>query len=94
MIELKIDKFIDGKVTFHISRQDKEDYERLGYKHFNLELSDGQEYYLFSSCCPGYFNRDFFVRGKESSMDNRKIIVEFTEFLKIFELLKAYNEIS
>lgn len=94
MIELKIDKFEKGKVTFHISRQDAEDYQRLRCKPFILKLSDGKEYWLFSSCCPGYLNRDFFVRGKDSSMDNTKMIVEFTEFLKIFELLKEYNEIS
>ena len=94
MIELKIDKFKNGKVTFHISRQDKEDYARLGYKPFCLTLSDGKKYWLFASCCPDYFNGQLFVRGKDSSKDNRKIIVKFTEFLKIFELLKEYNKIS
>ena len=94
MIELKIDEFKDGSVTFHISRQDVADYQRLRHGPFILKLSDGKEYWLFSSCCPGYLNRDFFVRGSDSSMDNHKINVTFAEFLKIFELLKEYNRIS
>ena len=96
MIELKIDKFIGGKVSFHISRQDKEDYEKLRCKPFNLTLSDGKKYQLYSSYFPNYYYGDkcFFVRGRESHKDNTKIIVPFTVFLKIFELVKEYNEIS
>ena len=97
MIELKIDDFRDGNVTFHISRQDKEDYDRLECGSFRLTLSDGKEYRLLSSCGPCYLNGEencFFVRGWDMARDNQKTIVEFTEFLKIFELVKAYNEIS
>ena len=96
MIELKIDEFKNGKVTFHISRQDKEDYKRLSYNPFYLTLSDGKEYGLNSMNYPTYHNGEkyFFVRGTNSEMDNTKMIVEFAEFLKIFELLKEYNKIS
>ena len=93
MIELKIDKFKNGKVIFHISWQDKEDYERLKVAPFSLTLSDGKEYCLCSNCYPAYNNGDkyFFVRGWDSSMDNTKIMVTFADFLKIFELVKEYN---
>ena len=96
MIELNIDEFRDGVVTFHISRQDKEDYEKLRGKPFPLILSDGKEYGLYSGYFPAYRHQEeiLFVRGEDSSMDNTKMIVEFTEFLKIFELLKEYNKIS
>ena len=94
MIKLKIDEFREGKVTFHISRQDAEDYKRLRYNPFSLKVSDGKEYWLYLGCQPVYFNEVLFVRGKDSSMDNQKIIVEFTEFLKIFELLQSYNKTS
>ena len=93
MIELTVDEFKEGKVTFHISRQDAEDYDRLEYG-FRLTLSDGFEYRLLSSCCPCYLNGDFFVRGWDRNRDNQKTIVTFTEFLKIFELVKEYNKIS
>ena len=96
MIELKIDKFIDGVVTFHISRQDKEDYEKLKVAPFPLTLSDGKEYRLCSDYAPAYYNGEkcFFVRGTNSEIDNTKMIVTFTDFLKIFELLKEYNKTS
>ena len=94
MIELTVDDFKNGKVTFHISRQEAEDYQRLRYEPFILKLSDGEEYWLFSRCCPSYFSGVFFVRGSDSSKDNTKIVVEFTDFLKIFELVKEYNKTS
>ena len=94
MIELKIDEFKGGVVIFHISRQDKEDYEKLEYKPFSLTFSDGKKYVLKSVSCPECVNRDFFVRGCNSSKDNTKMIVKFTEFLKIFELVKEYNKTS
>ena len=91
MIELKIDDFRDGKVTFHISHQDEEDYKRLRNEPFYLKFSDGRYYCLFSSYYPDYCIGELFVRGKDSSMDNKKIVVTFTDFLRIFELLKEYN---
>ena len=94
MIELTVDEFKEGKVTFHISRQDVEDYKRLDHNPFSLILSDGKYYHLNSINYPDYnnVNKYFFVRGWDSSMDNMKIMVEFTDFLKIFELLKEYNK--
>ena len=97
MIELKIDDFRNGKVTFHISRQDEEDYDKLRGVFVPLTLSDGKKYWLYSGYSPNYFYGEencFFVRGFDSTRDNQKIMVEFTEFLKIFELLKEYNKIS
>ena len=94
MIELKVDEFKNGKVTFHISRQDKEDYKRLSYNPFYLTLSDGKEYRLNSMNFPDYLNRGLMVRGWDSTRDNQKIIVPFKEFIKIFELVKKYNKIS
>ena len=94
MIELKIDEFKNGIVTFHISRQEEEDYERLDHKLFTLKFPDGKEYWLSSVYSPCYYNREFFVRGNDKTRDNQKMIAEFTEFLKIFELLKEYNKTS
>mgnify|MGYP003299119959 CR=1 FL=1 len=94
MIDLKVDEFIDGKVAFHISRQDEEDYKRLKVVPFILKLSDGKEYFLSSVYRPTYLNRKLYVRGWDRVGDSQKMIVEFTEFLKIFELLKEYNKTS
>ena len=93
MIELKIDEFKNGKVTFHISRQDKEDYEKLYNKTFKVKFQDGKEYWLCSGYHPAFYKeeKEFFVRGRDKTRDNQKMIVEFTDFLKIFELVKEYN---
>ena len=97
MIELTVDEFKNGKVTFHISRQDKEDYEKLRGNPFPLTLSDGKEYRLYSINCPDYINYirgELFVRGTNSEKDNTKMIAPFAEFLRIFELVKEYNKTS
>ena len=94
MIELKVDKFENGKVTFYISRQDKEDYDRLHYKPFTFKLSDGFNYNLESKCfiefCPNIHT--FYVRGSYKAEDYSRIEVAFSEYLIIYELVNKYNE--
>ena len=97
MIELKVDEFKDCKVTFHISRQDKEDYKRLNAKPFTLKLSDGSEYKLESSCSFPYFYgekavKELCVRGDNRSSDYDRISVSISEYLNIFVLVQKYNE--
>ena len=96
MIELKIDEFKEGKVIFHISRQDEEDYEKLRYKPFLLTLSDGKVYGLFSDRFPQYYERHrrFFVRGREGSENEKEITVKLTDYLNIIELLQFYHKTS
>lgn len=93
MIELKVDKFEDGKVTFHIERQDKEDYDRLR-SVFSIKLSDGFTYCLnsegFMDFYPGIHT--FCVRGVFKDRDYIRKEVEFSEYLIIYELVKEYNE--
>ena len=96
MIELKIDKFKNGKVSFYISRQDEEDYNRLYDEPFTLKLSDGFEYTLKSCVFPDFYRekefKELFVRGENRGGDYCKIIVSMSEYLNIFELVKKYNE--
>ena len=93
MIELKIDKFEKGKVTFYISRQDEEDYDRLHDKPFTLKLSK-RFYHLKSRGFIGFYPKfyTFFIRGNCKDRDYRRITVRISEYLNIFELIKKYNE--
>ena len=96
MIELKVCEFKNGKVTFYISRQDEEDYNRLNDKPFALKLSDGFEYTLKTCAYPAFYRekevKEFFVRGDNRSDDYDKIRVSISEYLNIYELVKKYNE--
>ena len=94
MIELKIDEFRDGKVTFHISHQDEEDYEKLRNAPFLFPISDGKVYGLFSDRYPQYYERHrrFFVRGREGSENEKEITVNLTDYLNIIELLQFYHK--
>ena len=88
MIELKVDDFENGKVYFHISRQDKEDYDRLS-------VIGGRRYGKYCLICANYpevRGRYFFVRGDYKEEDSRRIEVSMSEYLIIFELIKKYNE--
>ena len=88
MIELKVDSCVNGMVSFHISRQDKEDYDRLnviGGRRYG-------KYRLISANYPEVRERNFFVRGDYKEKDTERIKVAFSEYLIIFELVKKYNE--
>lgn len=87
MIELKIDKFEDGKVSFHIERQDEEDYDRLRILGGRLY----GKYRLMSASYPEIRGRDFFVRGWDESLNNVKCCVDFNDYLDIYDSIKAYN---
>ena len=92
MIELKVDEFKDGKVYFHIERQDKEDYERLS-KSCSFEIN-GTKFFIVSSALPTFFIEEkyFFVRGIFKEKDYERIEVSMSEYLIIYELVKKYNE--
>ena len=92
MIELKVDEFKDCKVTFHISRQDKEDYEILS-KSCSFEIN-GTKFFIVSSALPTFFIEEkyFFVRGIFKEKDYERIEVSMSEYLIIYELVKKYNE--
>ena len=87
MIELKIDKFKDGFVTFHISRQDEEDYEKLN----DVGGRRCGKYRLISHIYPEIRGRNFFVRGQDKSLNETICCVKFDEYLDIYESIKAYN---
>ena len=93
MIELKIDEFEDGYVTFHISRQDKEDYKRLNSEMRTFEIN-GTSFNILKFNFPAFYieDRNFFVRGNYKEKDFKRIKVSFSEYLIIFELIKKYNE--
>ena len=91
MIELKVDKFAEGIVIFHIERQDVEDYKRLkSAKKINLDK--GGFYYLQSSGYPEILNKTFFVRGTLEEQDKSCIATNVINYLKIFECIKKYNK--
>ena len=93
MIELKIDEFEDGFVTFHISRQDKEDYKRLNSEMRTFEIN-GTYFNILKFNYPAFYieDRNFFVRGDYKDRDTERITVAFSEYLIIFELVKKYNK--
>lgn len=93
MIELKVDKFENGKVTFYISRQDEEDYKRLR-SVFSITLSDGFNYCLESEGFMDFYPaiHTFCVRGVYKDRDYIRKEVDFSEYLIIYELVKKYNE--
>ena len=87
MIELKVDKFENGYVTFHISRQDKEDYERLR----GGRIIRYGKYRLLSNGYPEVRGWDFFVRGRDQRKNETRCCVDFNDYLDIYESIKAYN---
>ena len=93
MIELKVDEFFDGKVNFHIERQDEEDYNRIRNHNIFFEV-DKNIYHLYSGAFPFFYQdeKEFFVRGTEKKFDDTKLTVTISEYLNIFELVKKYNE--
>ena len=93
MIELKIDEFENGMVSFHISRQDKEDYDRLQKQSCLFEIS-GVKFFIVSGSYPSFYSdeKQFFVRGDFKENDYDIMEVSISEYLIIFELVKKYNE--
>ena len=93
MIELKVDFCVNGYVTFHIERQDEEDYVRLDDKPFTLKLSEGF-YHLKSRGFIGFNTKiyTFFVRGNCKDKEYRRIVVSISNYLIIYKLVKKYNE--
>ena len=93
MIELKVDDFLEGNVSFHIERQDKEDYKRLINNYCLFEIS-GVKFLIRSGAFPGFYSEEkqFFVRGTMREEDYTIIRVSLSEYLIIYELIKKYNE--
>ena len=93
MIELKVDSCVNGKVSFHISRQDLEDDLRLIKQSCSFEIN-GIKFFVASGAYPSFYSEDkyFFVRGNCKEEDFKRIEVDFSEYLIAYELVKKYNE--
>ena len=91
MIELKVDKFEDGIVTFYISRQDVEDYDRLKVSRYFC-LDNGKIYSLQSCRYPATDVKKLFVRGLSKERDETLLRTDFCDYLNIFECIKKYNK--
>ena len=92
MIELKVDEFKDGYVTFHISRQDKEDYKILKEERY-VCLDNGKIYSLQSYSHPDIVEgKRLFVRGSYNEVDERLLVTSLDDYLNICECVKKYNE--
>ena len=92
MIELKVDEFENGKVVFHISRQDEEDYKILRFEK-QIKLDSGDFYYLQSVGCPEIRNKfHFLVRGSMFSYDEICLSTSLNNYLMLFECIKKYNK--
>lgn len=87
MIELKVDKFQKGIVTFHIARQDKKDYDRLYRKLFCH-----QDFYLTSAYSPFCTENMFGVRGSCKELDEKKLEVDIGMYIKICCVVKKFND--
>ena len=92
MIELKVDKFKEGMVTFHISHQDEEDYVILREGFYrNIK---GTEYELRSLLYPAYHQEGLlFVRGVKDTFDEVTMECLLEIYLDLLELTKEYNKI-
>lgn len=95
MIELVVDEFSGGEVVFHISRQDKEDYNKL-YKKRSF-ICDGKKISLRSIGYPDirFVSEDeltFLVRGGCKRYDEKKITVELQEYLVLYRAVLDYNK--
>ena len=92
MIELKVDKFAEGIVIFHIERQDVEDYERLREERYFC-LDNGKIYSLQSySHTELVEGKRLFVRGSYHEIDNNLLTTSLDDYLNICECVKKYNE--
>ena len=95
MIELKVDKFKKGIVTFHISHQDEEDYEILR-EGFYRNIKD-TEYELRSLLYPAYHHQGkeviLFVRGVKDIFDELTMECLLEIYLDLLTLIKEYNKV-
>ena len=92
MIELKIEDFKDGIVTFHISRQDKDDYEKCNPSPFRIKM-EGKQYFIISQKYPCYQEglNTFYIRGKNFVKDEQVMSCTIGGYLNLVKLLEMYN---
>ena len=85
MIELKIDEFKNGKVTFHISRQDNFLLPEEGVKcgRFIIKKDCHPEARLKYNI--------FFIRGSARSLDNKEMCVSINDYIDIFSSISIFN---
>ena len=88
MIELKIDEFKNGKVEFHISKQDDFILPEEGVKcgRFTIKKECNPEVRLF--------NNIFFIRGNCRGLDNEKMCVSINDYIDIFSSISIFNELK
>lgn len=98
MIEITADEFRDGLVTFHISRQDAEDYKYFASeKVFEIE---GEIIEVGCEFLPDYYIRTengksvskFFLRGKDKKQDESKLKATIDDYLLLNKFVNFYNK--
>lgn len=99
MIELKTDDFRNEVVTFHISKQDAEDYIYFASeKVFEIE---GEIIKVCSKKYPDYYIigsekgkrvSKFFLRGKDKKQDESKLKVTIDDYLLLNKFVNFYNK--
>ena len=85
MIELKVDKFEKGEVTFHIERQEDFSLHHTGMKCgvYRIKKENHPEIRTFQKI--------FFVRGHAKSLDRTEMKVSIQEYLELIESINIFN---
>lgn len=85
MIELKVDEFKDGLVTFHIERQE---YFKLGIDGMQCGV-----YRIKKECYPEFrkHQKIFFVRGQQKSKNKLQMKAFIQDYLDLIESINIFN---
>lgn len=93
MIKIESLNYQDGIVTFHISRQDAEDYTffypQRKYKFEGKTIVVSSKKFPF--CKKESEKLCFYIRGKNFIFDKAELKVTLTDYLLINEFLDFYN---
>ena len=98
MIEITADEFREGLVTFHISRQDKEDYKYFASdKVYEFE---GEIIEVGCEFLPDYYIRTengksvskFYLRGTNKKSDEIKMKATIDKYLLLNKFVNFYNK--
>ena len=99
MIELKTDDFRNEVVTFHISRQDAEDY--IYFASTKVFEIDGEIIKVCRKEQPDYYTigrengesiSRFFLRGKDREKDEIKMKTTIDKYLLLNKFVNFYNK--
>ena len=100
MIEITADEFRDGLVTFHISRQDAEDYKYFASD--KVYEFDGEIIEVGCAFLPDYYNyirtengksvSKFFLRGTNRKSDEINMKATINDYLLLNKFVNFYNK--